>query len=54
LELDPLIGEVDASHAPFDSLDAHRPEDIIQRNPDRSQISLIVPDSDAMKSVLVD
>jgi hypothetical protein len=54
LDLDLLIGEVDASHFPFDSLDAHRPEDIIQGNPDRTQIGFVVPDSDAMISVRID
>ena len=52
--LDLLIGKVDASHLPFDSLNAHRPEDIIQRNPDVTQISFIVPDSDAMIRVGID
>jgi hypothetical protein len=54
LDLDPLIGEVDGSHLSFDSLDAHGLEDIIQGDPDGTQISFVVPDSDAMIRVRID
>jgi len=54
LDLHLLIGEVDTSHLPFDSLDAYRPEDIIQRDPDKTQISFIVPDPDAVIRVSID
>jgi hypothetical protein len=54
LDLDMLIGEVDAGHLPFHSLDAHRSQDIIQGNPDRTQISFVVAHSDAMIRVRID
>ena len=54
LDLDLLVGKIDATHLPFDSLDAHRAEDIIQGNPDRTQINFVVPDSDAMIRVRID
>jgi hypothetical protein len=49
-----LIEEVDASHLPFDSLDVHWPEDIIQGNPNSTQISFVVPHADAMIRVRID
>jgi len=49
-----LLLKVDIDHVPFDSLDANGFQNIVQSNPDGSQINLIIPNPDTMVSISID
>jgi hypothetical protein len=49
-----LLLNVDMNHLSFDSLDADRFQHIVQSNPNGSQISLIVPNPNAMVRISID